>query len=180
MSTLFHLSEEMQRLADVLRREDGDLGEGGPEALDGYETLEAWFDGLHGRVHEKVDDYCFLIAEIDAYAKARREKAAQLARLAQQDETTVARLKDRLRQFMVTNKMTKMETANHKIRVQNNGGAQPISYPGEWEEHPDLAPDRFQRKVVYLDKTAIFKAVGDGEKIPGCILLPRGNHLRIS
>jgi hypothetical protein len=179
MSTLFQLSEEMQRIADVLRREDGDLGEGGPEAPDGYETLEAWFDGIHEQIHDKVDDYCFLIAEIEAYAKVRREKAAQLARLSLQDESTVARLKDRLRRFMVTNDMTKIETANHKIRVQNNGGAQSVSCPGDWEEHPELAPDRFQHKAVYLDKNAISRAVRDGEKIPGCILLPRGNHISI-
>lgn len=170
MSTLFELSEEMQRLADALRDEEGDLGEG---------DLEAWFDRLTGQIEDKVEAYCYLIEQLEIQAEARSKDAARIAKMAKTDQNTSKRLKDRLKQFLEDNRMTGIETIRKKVSIAKNGGAPPVIFPKEWEEDAKLAPVPFQKIVYQVDKAEILRALQAGESLEGCSLGDRGTHLRI-
>jgi hypothetical protein len=169
MKSLFDLSEELRLLGESLQENDGELS---PE-------LEAWFDNLQGDIADKLDNYCALITRLEAYATARRYEATRLAALASTDSNLAKRLHARLFQFLQAQKLNRLDTTRYRLTIAKNGGAAPLLIPGEWEEYPENAPERYHRHVIQLDKKAIRADIEAGEGHPECALGERGQHLRI-
>ncbi len=174
MRTLFNISDDLLALADLLTEIDGEIPEG-----EAGEALERWFDDLGEERDKKIDGYCALIREIEARSKAREDEAKRLQRLVTVDLNATKRLKDRLKAFFEMHQIAKLETARFKVSVAKNGGAAPLTIPGEWEEYPDLAPPEWQKRIVALNGAAIRAALEAGQEIPGCAFAERGTHLRI-
>ena len=169
MKSLFDLSEELRLLGESLQDADGELS---PE-------LEAWFDSLQGDITHKIDNYCALISQLEANATARRYESERLMALAHTDSNLAKQLHARLFQFLQAQKLNRLDTTRYRLSVVNNGGAAPLTFPGEWEEYPETAPERYHRRVIQLDRKAIRADIEAGAGHPECALGERGTHLRI-
>ena len=174
MRSLYEISGDLAALEELLTAEDGEI----PAGAAG-EALEKWFDEIGAERDQKIENYCRLIAEIQARQMAREAEAERLAELAQIDANAAHRLKSRLQAFFEAHGIKKLETASFKIAVQVNGGAIPLIIPEEWEREPAAAPEAFQRRVIQLDKEAIRTAIREGDETHGARLGERGAHLRI-
>ncbi len=174
MRSLFDISDDLLALGDLFAEVGGEISE--DEAGD---ALERWFDEIGTERDIKIDNYCALINELDARAKARQEEANRINQLASVDIHSVKRLKARLKAFFEVQGLTKVETSRFKISVAKNGGIQPMLIPDAWEKDPPLAPEQFHRRIIQLDRDAIRTAIEAGETVEGCSLVERGTHLRI-
>ena len=95
------------------------------------------------------------------------------------DLNNAKRLKHRVKLFLETHGLPKLQTEHFKLAIQQNGGVVPLVVPGDWKEDPANAPEAFQRRVIELDNEAIREAIRNDEETHGAHLGERGNHLRI-
>jgi hypothetical protein len=167
--TLFEIGEDLNRIAEAICDAEGVVDDG---------PLEEWFDEIMTARDEKVDDYCRLIASLEARIAARSAEVKRLQSLIKSDQTTVDRLKDRLKIF-VEGQGGKVETTLHKLTVAKNGGKVPLLIPSEWRDDPSQAPEAYHRRKIELDLDAIRVGLEAGDDIPGCALLERSTSLRI-
>lgn len=174
--SLLELASQEQRLLDALENyeEDRQLTEEEQVAIiDKY--LEAKEDFIN-----KLDKYAYLIKGLKARSAFRSEEARDLAILAKQDENLAKTLEARLVFVLSLRHETKVHTNHHKIIRVKNGGQAPLITPKEWEKEPASAPEEFHRKRIELDKLAIRAKLEAGDKVPGCEIGERGEHIRIS
>lgn len=172
--TIFDISDDLLALDDLLTENDGEITSDAAG-----EALEAWFDDLGAERDAKIDNYCRLIASIDARAQARAIEVARLDSLIETDQNAVTRLKAALYNFMVVQGITKLETSLHKLTLAKNGGKPPLIIPDSWREDAVNAPEEYHRVFVKLDTEAIRADLLGGDDVPGCAIGERGTHLRI-
>jgi hypothetical protein len=172
--TIFDISDDLIALDDLLTENDGEITSDAAG-----EALEAWFDDLGTERDTKIDNYCRLIASIDARAQARAVESARLDDLIEADQKAVTRLKAALKEFMARQGITKLETSLHKLTVANNGGKPPLIIPEEWLDDAVNAPEEYHRVFIRLDTEAIRADLLGGDDVPGCAIGERGTHLRI-
>lgn len=129
------------------------------------ETSEEW--------HRKVDNYCKLIAGLNASAKARKEESKRLAELAGLDQLKADKLKDRLKDSLKLREQSKVKTKYFNLAVCKNSRPS-LTIPDDVEK----LPDEFTKLVKEANKEAIKEALESGQKIEGCKLMV-GDHLRI-
>jgi len=152
------------------------------ETLDGQELtseLELKLMGLMNNLdetaqewHRKVDNYCKLIAGLNASAKARKAESDRLKELAGLDQLKADRLKDRLKDSLKLRDQSKVKTTLFNLSVCKN------SRPSLTIPEVENLPDEFTKLVKEPDKEAIKEALESGQKIEGCQLTV-GDHLRI-
>lgn len=174
MRSLFTISDDLLALADLLTETGGEV-----TADESGAALEQWFDALGTERDAKLDNYCALIAELNARSEARRAEAERINQLADADANAAANLKKRLHSFFVLQGLKKVETSRFKITLANNGGALPLIYPEAWRDNATNAPEQFHKRIIALDTSAIRAAIDAGEDVPDCSLGERGQHLRI-
>lgn len=172
--TLFDISDDLIVLADLLTEAEGEI----PESVAGA-VLEKWFDQLGDERDRKLDHYCALIRELEAAAAARVAEADRLQALASVDHQTAKRLRERLKSFFEIHRLSKLDTTRFKLWLQADGGKAPLVVPGSWVDQPATAPERYHRRRIELDKSAIRADLEVGQEIPGCYLGEKGTHLRI-
>lgn len=174
MSTLFQIGEDLSALEQLLTENDGEITSDAAG-----EALEAWFDELGEARDQKIDNYCRLIATIDARANARRAEIIRLGALVDTDYNAITRLKTALHSFMLEQGITKLETPLHKLTIAKNGGKPPLVIPESWREDAANAPEQYHQTFVKLDTAAIRADLMAGEQVDGCHIAEPGNHLRI-
>ena len=128
------------------------------------ETAQEW--------HRKVDNYCKLIASLNASAKARKAESDRLKELAGLDQLKADRLKDRLKDSLKLRDQSKVKTTLFNLSVCKN------SRPSLTIPEVENLPDEFTKLVKEPDKEAIKEALESGQEIEGCQLTV-GDHLRI-
>jgi len=175
MPTLLQISGELLAFIALLDEAADADGELSPEAA---ETLDRWFADLSQDRDLKLDNYAALIRELTLRAAARREEKERLERRVSADEHVVDSLKTRLRMFLEAQGIQKVETQRYRIALCQNGGAQPYALDVPAEQ----LPEQYRRsETTYRPRVeAIRDALVAGQDVPGCRLLPRGRHLRIS
>lgn len=129
------------------------------------ETAQEW--------HRKVDNYCKLIAGLNASAKARKAESDRLKELAGLDQLKADRLKERLKDSLKLRDQKRVKTTLFNLSVCTNSRPS-LTIPEEVEN----LPDEFTKLVKEPDKEAIKEALASGQEIEGCQLIV-GDHLRI-
>jgi Siphovirus Gp157 len=152
---LFDLDAELDQIAMAFDQ----LADTGEDTAV-LESIENYFAGLLEDRDAKIDAYCRLIDRFNSYAAIRTAEAKRISALAKSDENAAKRLKDRLKAFLESKNMARIETPLHKVWVQNNGGSVPIVFEPGVEEDATCLPEAF-RKIVYVpNETALRTELG--------------------
>jgi hypothetical protein len=173
MRTLLEIADDMVAFYAAV---EAAVDEGGEIAPEAEAALDAWFAELSQDRDKKVDAYAALIREWTLRAAARREEMERLAKRVKADENAAKRLKERLKFFMESQGLDKIETKRFRVSVAKNGGKLPL----ELTVRPEQLPMDFQLSQVIVDEQRLRKALEDGREVPGAKLGERGTHLRIS
>lgn len=167
---LYDLDNEWATIQEELEELDGQ--ELTPELETKLLALMSNLDETAQEWHRKVDNYCRLIASLNASAKARKDESKRLAELAGLDQSKADRLKERLKDSLKLRGQKKVKTTLFNLSVCTNSRPS-LTIP----EVNDL-PDEFTKLVKEPDKDAIKDALESGQEIEGCQLVT-GDHLRI-
>jgi hypothetical protein len=174
------------------------------EALEAFDRAELIVKEYLKAEVKKADRIIGYIERTEALAKLKREKANQLLEMARAGEAEAAYVKNLTLSVMREMDLKKCEGAAGFLRRQGNGGVQPVEV-----RQPELLPAKYQRFTLTLsgehlealrrgmehknfppfvldgakpadpDKDAIRRDLLAGEAVPGCVLQPRGESLRI-
>lgn len=173
---IFDLGDELDKIALAYDQ----LADGGTEE-EFLAAIENYFGDLLNQRDAKLDNYARLIATCDAKAKARREEAARLSKLATTDANLAERLKARLKTYFEVAGIQQIETSLHKFALQANGGALALDIDDECLRDPALLPEDYRETVTQIvtrtDK--IRESLEAGVELPFARLRPRGTHVRI-
>lgn len=157
---------------------DGDRAEYSASRESVEEAMWAYFVANEGHSQTKIDGYCGLIREFELRAKARKEEADRIAKLAESDANKVDTLKARLKEYLEFTKQPKVTTLHHSIWIQPNGGVKPLVLDEAVSADPRLLPAEYQKVKIEPDNAAIRKALETGD-LPFAQLGERGNSLRL-
>ena len=138
-------------------------------------TIDDLLKELEGSIEAKVENYCWLIREIEGRAAIRLLESKRIKALATTNENLVKSLKDRLKFFFESQAILKLECKTFKVSIANNGGVQPLQV----DLPADQLPVQFQKITIEADNASIRKALEMGTEIDGVKLLQRGTSLRI-
>lgn len=105
--TIFDIGDDIRALHDLLTEMDGDITEFEQE-------IDRWLAENTENLHQKLNSYGSLLREFEARADARAAEAARITALAEFDERQAARLKARLKLFMDSMGLSKIETLKFK------------------------------------------------------------------
>ena len=138
-------------------------------------TIDDLLKELEGSIEAKVENYCWLIREIEGRAAIRLLESKRIKALATTNENLVKSLKERLKFFFEAQSIQKLECKTFKVSIANNGGVQPLQV----DLPADQLPPQFQKVTIEADNASIRKALEMGTEIDGVKLLQRGTSLRI-
>lgn len=138
-------------------------------------TIDDLLKELEGSIEAKVENYCWLIREIEGRAAIRLLESKRIKALATTNENLVKSLKERLKFFFEAQSIQKLECKTFKVSIANNGGVQPLQV----DLPADQLPVQFQKITIEADNASIRKALEMGTEIEGVKLLQRGTSLRI-
>ena len=159
--TLFEIVGEFQQLYDIACEE--------PDSEAFADTLEA----LTGELEEKSTGYVAVINRLDMEAKKAAELEKKFSDIKKSRENAIKRMKQTLLTAMDLIEKTEIPAGDFKIKIQKNGGKQPVKIDD------DLVPDNFRKVVLEIDKDKIRKALEDGEELSFAHLEERGRHISI-
>lgn len=161
MGTLFEIVDDFRQLYDLA------IEEPDSEAFAG--TLEA----LTGELEVKASGYVAVINQLDMEMQKADELAKKYADIKRSRENAIKRMKQTLLTAMDLIEKTEIPAGDFKIKIQNNGGKQPVKIDEE------LVPDNFRKVVLEIDKDKIRKALESGEELSFAHLEERGRHISI-
>ena len=144
--TLHELTEELMLLLSYA--EDGD----DDEAL-----LGSW-EAVSGEFDEKVENYCLVIAQMEADASALKAEEKRLKEKRERIENRVTWMKDRIKSSLEA--VGKKEAGGnlYKAKIRKAGGRLPVILDVE----EDKVPFDFQKCVVSPNMEAIRDALDKG------------------
>ena len=164
MSTLFEISNDVRSLYDFATNLE-------PSELDEQafkDTLEA----LTGELEIKSAGYVAVIHQLEMEQKKAEELADSFKAKADVRKNNIKRMKDALKWAMINANIDKVDAGDYTIKLQKNGGQQPMIITGE-------VPDSFKRIVYEDDKALIRKRLEEGEELSFAHLEERGQHVVI-
>ncbi len=161
MGTLFQIAGEFEELYSLATQEqlDEDLFNG---------TLEA----LTGELEVKGAGYVAVINQLDMEAKKAKELSEAFKLKAETRVNAIGRMKDVLKIAMDRIGTDKIDTGDFTIKLQKNGGKQPMIVDGE-------VPNDFLKVIYEPDKEKIRKVLEEGSKLDFAHLEERGKHIVI-
>jgi len=172
MPTLLDIAADVAAIAALVDDCDAEL------TPDVEEALTAWFAEVRGAESVKLDGYACYIRTLELRAAARKEEQERLAKLVASETNKAKRLKERLRQYLEATGQRRIDTARYRVTLAANGGKAPLVTPANAR---DLPPEYGEVRTEFVpDMDRIRAALERGETVPGCSLLPRGNHVRIA
>ena len=163
MSTLFEIVGDMRELYEMATDPDID-----PEVF--QDTLE----GLTGMLEVKACGYVNVIKQLDMEAKQAKEVAQMFTDKAKVRENNIKRMKEALKMAMNATDQKSMAAGAFTIKLQKNGGLQPLVIDGE-------VPQNMTKVVVEPDTNLIreYLAGEEDQKCEWAHLEPRGEHIVI-
>lgn len=174
--TLFDISEDLEKLSELLELTEGDNQQ---------EVIEQWFEQLGEERDGKIDGYAALIGEMQARAEARKAESRRLAELAASDENKARLLKERLKWFLEKHQMKTLETARYKLSVVKNS-IRPLIVNSDLAKVAKRTafgiatlPDEYKKISVELDTVAVREALKQGIDLDFARLGEAGTHIRI-
>ena len=173
---LYQITEEIERIDDLLDRTNGDEAMMTPEDR---EAMEMFIEGLKTEANIKADGYARSIREMESRAKARRIESRALAEAAESEERRAERVKRFLLMCMERIGERQLVGQTWTLAVQKNGGARPVEVFGD----PEQLPAQFVTTTVTVtpNKDALRKALeqNDPDAQAFAVLKDRGVSLRI-
>ena len=160
MGTLFEIVGDFQRLYDIAT--DGT----DPQLLE--DTLEA----LTMDLSDKTAGYVAVINQLDMEAAKADLLAKQFAEKRDARKNAIKRIKERLMIAMDALEMKEISAGDYTIKIQKNGGKQPLKITGDVPEH-------FNKVIIEPDNEKIREALANGEKLDFAHLEERGRHISI-
>lgn len=161
MGTLFQIAGEFEELYSLATQEQLD-----EELFNG--TLEA----LTGELEVKGAGYVAVINQLDMEAKKAKELSDSFKLKAETRVNAIGRMKDALKIAMDRIGTDKIDTGDFTIKLQKNGGKQPMIVDGE-------VPNDFLKVIYEPDKEKIRKVLEEGSKLDFAHLEERGKHIVI-
>lgn len=161
MGNLFDITKEFQQLYELATDPEVD-----PDVFS--DTLEA----LTGELDVKGRGYVSVIKQLEMEAKQAKEISQQFADKQKTRENHIKQMKEALLFAMTKIGIDQIEAGEWTIKVQKNGGLQPMIIDGE-------VPENFKRITIDDDKEKIRKALENGEKLDFAHLEERGKHISI-
>lgn len=154
MSTLYELTA--QRLELQTKLESLNLDE---------VTVADTLEGDSTEIAAKIEDYGFVIRNLESFVGAIKEEENRLADRRKANEKKLAHIKDWLLSNMVACGISKIECPVFSVTVRSNPGSVII-------DNDKLIPDEYmtvpELPVPVPNKKLIAAAIKDGLDVPGC------------
>lgn len=160
MATLFEIVDDMKELYEMATDPDVD-----PQVF--QDTLE----GLKGMLEIKACGYANVMKQLDMEAKQAKEVSKMFADKAKVRENNIKRMKETLQTVMESQDMTEMAAGAFTIKLQKNGGLQPLVIDGE-------VPQNMTKVIVEPDGDKIREFLKDNT-CEWAHLEERGKHIVI-
>lgn len=147
MPSLYELTQDMLYLQSLL--EEGEIDE------------QVYHDSVEGMcVEGKIENICKFVKNLEHKAAAYGKEIARMSARKKTIENSIKRLKDSMLEHMVTVGHQKVEAGVFSVSV---GTAKSVHV---WDE--TLIPEEYLvHQPDKVDKTAISKALKEGEDVPG-------------
>ncbi|WP_203623902.1 siphovirus Gp157 family protein [Lacticaseibacillus sp. 866-1] len=163
MDTLYSIDQKIAELS--AKFSNGDIDE---------ETFTDSVDSIvDGSLQEKLVAYTHVGENARALAMGQKEKVKSLTQRMKSNEALADKMFEIVLDRMLEYKIPTIETDDTYIRVQKNGGKQPIVI------HEDSLQADGWKQVFQPDMSNIRERLEAGKKIVGAELKPRGYHLVI-
>lgn len=159
--SLYHLTEELYLIEQALL-------ESGGEITDEMDQQYADLLTMHA---EKVEGYVAMIRKFEASAEGIKSERERLQQAEQTMQNAARNLKARLAQTMLVRGETEHRTSLGKVRLQQSG-----SRPLVLLVEPENLPEEYQRIRVEADKTALKKALKEGQPLTQYAELGEGSY----
>ena len=135
--TLFEIVDDMKQLYEMATDPETD-----PEVFS--DTLEA----IKCALQVKAGGYVNVIKQLEMEQKQAKEISKAFADKAKVRENNIKRMKDMLQIALETSNDTELEAGDFTIKLQKNGGAQPLVITGE-------VPENMTRVIIEPDNDKI-------------------------
>lgn len=165
MSKLYELTADYAELESWLYDE---------EEVD-EETLLDTLEGVEGEFNVKIENYCKLIKNFEADAKAFKEESKRLAARGKTIENKIDWLKKSMFDSMKATGKNEAGGDLIKAKIAKNGGKLPVIVDAKDED----IPVEYKKVTYSVDKEAIREALELGQKLDFAHMGERGEHLNI-
>ena len=160
MGTLFDITEDFRSLYELATDPECD-----------EQVFQDTLEGLMGELEVKSCGYTQVIKQLDMEAKQAKEVSQMFADKAKVRENHIKRMKEALKMAMETAGTDQIAAGAFTIKLQNNGGLQPLKITGE-------VPDNMTKVIVEPDTDRIREFLKDNE-CEWAHLEERGKHIVI-
>jgi uncharacterized protein YukE len=163
MSTLFELSQEANRLEELLLESGGELT---PE-------FETWLEQINTQLEQKADSYAHVLDKLEANIALLRQNAKQYTDAARSLENAQTRIKDRIKDALEAMGKSKL-SGNRKTFTLSNSSPRLVVNETELDQAYVIV------QTQYLpDKERIKADLKEGKEIQGA-RLEGGKALRVT
>lgn len=142
---LYELTEAWAAIQDMIETADTE-----------DEQILAALENVEGEIEEKADNYAKLIYSMKAEAEAIKTEEKRLATKRQSLENRAKWLQKNLEEAMITTGKKKFKTNLFGFNVQKNA-------PSLDDFDEAIVPEDYWKVTRSIDRTALLKAVKDGE-----------------
>lgn len=160
MGTLFDITEDFRSLYELATDPECD-----------EQVFQDTLEGLMGELEVKSCGYTQVIKQLDMEAKQAKEVSQMFADKAKVRENHIKRMKEALKMAMETAGTDQIAAGAFTIKLQKNGGLQPLKITGE-------VPDNMTKVIVEPDTDRIREFLKDNE-CEWAHLEERGKHVVI-
>lgn len=160
MGTLFDITEDFRSLYELATDPECD-----------EQVFQDTLEGLMGELEVKSCGYTQVIKQLDMEAKQAKEVSQMFAEKAKVRENHIKRMKEALKIAMETAGTDQIEAGAFTIKLQKNGGLQPLKITGD-------VPENMTKVIVEPDTDRIREYLKDNE-CEWAHLEERGKHIVI-
>lgn len=131
------------------------------------DVMQDTLDSIKEPLKDKADSIAWLIEFLQNNSKVLRDKAKSFTEEAKHQENKAKWLQEYLTNSLDLADIKKLQTENHILSVRNYKASTIVD-----NENKVPAEFKHTNEVVAVDKTAIYKALKNGEEVPGAHLKP--------
>lgn len=160
--SLFSLAGEYKELYAMLVEQPED------------EVINDSLDSIIGMIEVKSEGYLSLLNRLDMELDACKKHRDEWINNVKVRENALKRLKERLASGMMMMGKTELKAGDNTIKLQKNGGKQPLIYKGD-------TPKEFLKTTITFenDTDKIRKALDEGQELDFVEYGQRGSHIKI-
>jgi uncharacterized protein YdiU (UPF0061 family) len=131
------------------------------------DVMQDTLDSIKEPLKDKADSIAWLIEFLQNNSKVLRDKAKSFTEEAKHQENKAKWLQEYLTNSLDLADIKKLQTENHILSVRNYKASTIVD-----NENKVPAEFRHVKEVVSVDKNAVYKALKNGEEVPGAHLKP--------